>query len=105
EGPVFAAMERLEAAVDKLEAAAGADGTFLDDVVMEEVLSELKDIAQRGGISCTCGSKEWKLQVNFSSVDLFCAHCGAALRIPATTADDLEDICCKQTLLIRGRED
>lgn len=105
EQAVFAAMERLEAAVDKLEQAAGAEGTFLDDVIMHEVLSELKDIAQRGGISCACGSKEWKLQVNFSSVDLFCAHCGAALRIPAATADDLEDLCCKNTLLIRGKED
>lgn len=105
EGSVFAAMERLEGAVDKLEAAAGADGAFLDDVVMEEVLSELKEIAERGGISCTCSSKEWKLQVNFSSVDLLCAHCGAALRIPAATVDDLEDICCKHTLLIRGQGD
>ena len=70
EGPVFAAMKRLEEA----------------------------------GISCACGSKEWKLQVNFSSVDLFCARCGAALRIPAATADDLEDICCKPSLLIHGKE-
>ena len=97
-------MKRLEEAVDKLEAAAGAEGTFIDDVIMHEVLSEIRDIAQRGGISCACGSKEWKLQVNFSSVDLFCARCGAALRIPAATADDLEDICCKPSLLIHGKE-
>ena len=104
EGPVFAAMKRLEEAVDKLEAAAGAEGTFIDDVIMHEVLSEIRDIAQRGGNTCACGSKEWKLQVNFSSVDLFCARCGAALRIPAATADDLEDICCKPSLLIHGKE-
>lgn len=103
EGPVFAAMKRLEEAVDKLEAAAGEKGTFLDEVIMQEVLSELRDIAQRGGISCTCGSREWKLQVNFSSVDLICGHCGRALRIPAATADDLEDLCCKNTLLIKGK--
>lgn len=104
EGPVFAAMERLEEAVDKLEAAAGEKGTFLDEIIMHEILSELRDIAQRGGISCTCGSKEWRLQVNFSSVDLICGHCGRALRIPAATADDLEDLCCKNTLLIKGKE-
>ena len=103
EGPVFAAMERLEEAVDKMEAAAGEKWTFLDEIIMHEVLSELRDIAQRGGVSCTCGSKSWKLQVNFSSVDLICAQCGAALRIPAATADDLEDLCCKPTLLIRGK--
>ncbi|WP_276856302.1 hypothetical protein [Intestinimonas timonensis] len=104
EGPVFAAMERLEEAVDKLEAAAGEKGTFLDEIIMHEILSELRDIAQRGGISCTCGSKKWRLQVNFSSVDLICGHCGRALRIPAATADDLEDLCCKNTLLIKGKE-
>lgn len=104
EGPVFAAMERLEEAVDKLEAAAGEKGAFLDEIIMHEILSELRDIAQRGGISCTCGSKEWRLQVNFSSVDLICGHCGRALRIPAATADDLEDLCCKNTLLIKGKE-
>lgn len=104
EGPVFAAMERLEEAVDQLEAAAGEKGTFLDEIIMHEILSELRDIAQRGGISCTCGSKEWRLQVNFSSVDLICGHCGRALRIPAATADDLEDLCCKNTLLIKGKE-
>ena len=65
EGAVFAAMRRLEETVDKLEASAGAEGTFLDDIIMHEVLSELRDIAQRGG--------------------------------------DLEDLCCKNTLVIRGR--
>ena len=44
-----------------------------------------------------------KLQVNFSSVDLFGARCGAASDL-AATADDLEDICCKPSLLIHGKE-
>ena len=100
---IYRQLERLEEAVDKMEAAAGEKGTFLDEIIMHEVLSELRDIAQRGGISCTCGSREWKLQVNFSSVDLICGHCGRALRIPAATADDLEDLCCKNTLLIKGK--
>jgi hypothetical protein len=104
EGPVFAAMQRLEEAVDKLEAEAGEKGAFLDEIVMHEVLSELKEIAQRDGISCTCGSHQWKLQVNYSSIDLFCAQCGAAMRIPAATASDIDDICCKTKLLIHGKE-
>lgn len=103
EEPIFAAMKRLEETVDQLEAAAGADGSFLNQLVMEEVLSELKEIAQRGGISCTCGSREWKLQINFSSVELFCAKCGAALKIPAVTMSDVEDICCQNTLTIHGK--
>ena len=103
EGAVFAALKRLEEAADKLEARGGEKGAFLDELVMHEVLSEIKDIAQRGGISCTCGSRDWKLQVNYSSIDLFCADCGGAMRIPAATADDIDDICCKDKLVIRGQ--
>ena len=104
EEAVFAATRRLEEALDKLEAEAGERGAFLDEIIMHEVLSELKEIAQRGGISCTCGSKEWKLQVNYSSVDLICARCGGALRLPAATASDLEDLCCRYTLTIKKKD-
>ena len=104
EGPVYAATARLEQAVDKLGADAADQGAFLDSLVMEEVLSELKDIAKRDGISCTCGSRWWSFQVNFSSVDLICQDCGAQMRIPAATADDIDDICYKDKILIRGKD-
>ena len=77
---------------------------FLDEIVMHEVLSEIKDIAKRGDISCACGSKKWTFQLNYSSVDLICAECGAEMRIPAATADDIDDICCKTKLLIHGKD-
>lgn len=101
EGPVFAAVRRLEEAVDKLEREAGERGNFLDELVMHEVLSELKEIAARGGISCQCGSKEWKLRINYSSIELLCPNCGGVARIGAATASDIEDICCKNTIEIR----
>ena len=104
EEPVFAAMKRLEETLDVLETEAGAEGTFLNDLVMEEILGELRDIGLRDGISCTCGCRDWKLKINYSSVELFCARCGGALKLPAATMSDLEDLCCKPTLLIRGEE-
>lgn len=104
EGPVYAATARLEQAVDKLGAETAKDGAFLDEIVMEEVLSELRDIAARDGISCTCGSRRWTFQVNFSSVDVICQDCGAQIRLPAATADDIDDLCCKNTILIRGKD-
>lgn len=103
EDSIFAAMPRLEESVDKLEMAQASEGMFLDDVIMQECLEELKDIAERKGISCSCGSDEWLLKVNFSTVDLTCPHCGGALRVPTATADDLEDLCCKHTLQIQSR--
>ena len=82
-------------------AASGLDCCY----VGEEVLSEIRDIAKRDGISCTCGSKKWTFQVNYSSVDLICTQCGAQVRIPAATADDIDDICCKTNIVIRGKQD
>lgn len=102
EEPVFAAMRRLEETVDALEAEAGAQGAFLNTMVMEEILGELRDIGQRDGISCTCGSHRWKMKINYSSVEIFCADCGGALKIPAATLSDIEDLCCKPVLTIRG---
>ena len=105
EGPVYAATARLERAVDKLgEDAAAGSRAFLDGMVMEEIFSELKDIAARGGVSCACGSRAWGFEVQFSAVELYCRECGGRLRIPAATADDIDDLCCKTSILIRGNE-
>jgi hypothetical protein len=112
EEPVFAAMKRLEEAMDQVDAqeekeqeeeadeAPHQPGTFLNDLVMTEVLGELKDIAARGGISCQCGSKEWRMRIHYSSLELVCVGCGGSLRIPAATQSDLTDLCCKDRLTI-----
>ena len=107
EGHVFRAMEQLEQAVDKLRLDGQTErrGTFLDDVVMEETLAELKDIAARGGVKCGCGSMDYRVKVRYSSVDLVCARCGAALRLPAATQDDLAALCARDSLTIPGRKD
>ena len=75
-------------------AAEGA--AFLDEIVMHEVLSEIKDIAATGRHLLRLRQPgSGRFQVNYSSVDLICAQCGAQMRIPAATADDIDDICCK----------
>lgn len=77
---------------------------FLDNVIMYEVLSELRDIAARpGGISCGCGSTEYGMTVRRSAVDLECKRCGAKLRISAATDRDLDDLCCHMKLVIPGK--
>ena len=79
EQDVRRAMENLALRVEKDK---GADGeAFTDSVIMYEVLSELKDIAARGGISCTCGSTRYTVQVRRGAVDLVCADCGGRLRL------------------------
>ena len=61
EQQVRRAMEELALRVEKEKA--GGEEAFTDNVIMYEVLSELKDIAARDGISCTCGSHKYSMAV------------------------------------------
>lgn len=99
-GPVFRALRRLEEAAQQAQEQSGEERAFLNPVIMTEMMEELRDIAARGGISCACGAKEYRIQVGYSSIELQCASCGAKLRLPAATGEDLEDLCCKSTLLL-----
>ncbi len=107
EDQVFRAMEKLEQAVDKLRLDEQTDrrGAFLDEVVMGEVLAELKDMAARGSVRCACGCGQYGVKVGYSSVDLVCARCGAALRLSAATQDDLADLCARDGLVIPGEKE
>lgn len=105
EQAVFGALRRLEEAAAQIGEKSDEEGGFLNEAIMTEVLGELKDIAARDGISCRCGSKQYKIKVLYSSVELECAQCGAKLRLPAATGEDLEDLCCHYTLLIDGKEE
>lgn len=99
---VQSALRDLELAIQKRKDASG--GAFVDSVIMYEVLSELRDIAARGGISCTCGEKSCAMEVHGTAVDLVCRRCGGRLRIPAVTDEDLDRLCCQYTLTIKGNE-
>ena len=77
---------------------------FVDNVIMYEVLSELKDIAAREkGITCACGSSRYGMEIRRSAVGLVCRDCGAKLRVPAATDRDLDDLCCHMKLVIPGK--
>lgn len=107
EDAVFQAMEELEAAVDKLrlDDAMQTRGAFLDEVVMGEVLAELRDLAARKAIRCGCGSADYGVKVGYSAVELVCARCGAALRLSAATPDDLDRLCAQMSLTIPGKKE
>lgn len=104
EDAVFGALKRLEEAALQVKEKPEERGDQLNEMVMTEVLSELRDIAARGGVSCSCGSKDYKVKIHYSSVELECANCGSVLRLPAATGEDLADLCCQYTLLIGGKE-
>ena len=94
---ILAEKEKQQKDSEKAEA-------FVDNVIMYEVLSELKDIAAREkGITCSCGSSRYGMEIRRSAVDLVCRDCGAKLRVPAATDRDLDDLCCHMKLVIPGK--
>ena len=96
---VRSALEKLALSAQRRE----EGEAFTNDTIMYEILSELKDIAARGGISCSCGSSRYTMEVLGGAVDLICQDCGGRLRLPAATDGDLDDLCCHYTLTIKGR--
>jgi len=104
EGSVEKHLRTLEVLAEKEKQNQENGGEpFLDSVIMYEVLSELKEIAAReNGITCGCGSHDYTMDIRRSAVDLSCKDCGAKLRIPAATEDDLDDLCCHLRLKIPG---
>lgn len=103
DGRVSAGMRELAITADKIKAQKEDPQAFVDNVIMYEILSELKDIAGRGGISCACGSKQYNVEVRPGAVDLICGACGAKLRLDAATDDDLDRLCCRDRLEIPGK--
>ena len=106
EGIVEKNLRELAILAEKEKQQEGEDQeAFLDNVIMYEVLSELKDIAARDrGITCACGSGRYGMEIRRSAVDLVCRDCGAKLRIPAATDRDLDDLCCHLKLVIPGQK-
>ena len=106
EGTVEKNLRELVILAEKEKRQQGEEGqeAFVDNVIMYEVLSELKDIASRErGITCACGSIRYGMEIRRSAVDLICRECGAKLRVPAATDRDLDDLCCHMKLVIPGR--
>ena len=103
EGFVEKNLRELNILVQKEKQQEEGEEAFLDNVIMYEVLSELKDIAARPeGITCRCGCKDYSMTIRRSAVDLQCKGCGAKLRINAATDRDLDDLCCHMKLVIPG---
>ena len=101
ESQVMARTEELAIRVDKERSEQRE--AFTDNVIMYEVLSELRAIASRGGVQCGCGSSDYGIHVRRDAVDLTCSRCGARLRIPAATDEDLDRLCCQMKLVIPGK--
>ena len=104
EGVVEKHLRELETVAEKEKARQDDPEVFVDSVIMYEVLSELKEIAARPrGIVCACGSERYGMEIRRGAVDLACRDCGAKLRIPAATDEDLDDLCCHMKLTIPGK--
>lgn len=104
EGTVEHHLREAGIAISKEKAQTEHPEAFTDNVIMYEFLSELRDIAARpDGITCGCGSHEYRMEIRRDAVELICKTCGAKLRLSAATDRDLDDLCCHMKLVIPGK--
>lgn len=95
EQQVRRAMEELALRVEKEKA--GGEEAFTDNVIMYEVLSELKDIAARTASPVPAAAISTPWRVRRGAVELICGDCGGRLRLNAATDRDLDDLCCQMS--------
>jgi hypothetical protein len=72
EGTVEKNLRELAILAEKEKQQQGSEEqeAFVDNVIMYEVLSELKDIAARSnGITCACGSHQYGMEIRRSAVE------------------------------------
>ena len=72
------------------------------------VLRDLRVILeeQGGGTICADTAAVWTAESREgygAAVDLVCTECGGRMRLPAATDEDLDQLCCRYTLTIKGR--
>lgn len=57
--------------------------------IMLDVLNRVHDIAEKGGVTCRCGSPAIQADIMPHSIELYCLTCGAYQLIPAQGETDL----------------
>ncbi|RDV84533.1 hypothetical protein [Ammonifex thiophilus] len=78
--------EELEALIEEL---GGAD-YFVNPEVMFEVLYQVEELAEEGGIYCPCGRDEVEVEILPDRLVLRCRACGRKLAVPARSQSDLQ---------------
>lgn len=74
----------------------GADNE--NSQVLLAVLNRVHDIAEFGGVYCTCGSVSIKAKVLTSSIELRCQSCGAYVTLAARSEVDLARLDAAKTI-------
>ncbi|VBB06371.1 Hypothetical protein LUCI_1602 [Lucifera butyrica] len=86
-------IEHYKQACEDLFREANYDEDDVDDPqLMFEMLNQLHDIAEKGGLQCSCGSIDIEAQVFPECIDLWCRQCGGHLTVRAGDEADLARI-------------
>lgn len=74
----------------------GADNE--NSQVLLEVLNKVHDIAENGGVHCSCGSSAIRARVLASCIELRCQACGASVTLDARNEMDLARLADIKTI-------
>lgn len=71
--------------------------------IMFEILNKVHDIAEKGGVFCSCGNADIEAQVGRDCIELICGKCGGHRTIPAGSEADLLRIASLETIELAAK--
>ncbi len=98
ESKIMEMISRQEQELEELVNEFGCDGYFNNSEIMYEVLSQLYEIAGRGGLYCQCGNHKIDVDLFPDCLELQCKNCDSVNIIYAETEEDLNVILQVDTI-------
>lgn len=96
-------LDAIEAELEKMLDHFGYECHFKNSHVMLYALNRIHDIAEKGGITCSCGSRDVDLNLLEDRVVLICGHCGGTRAIQASSNRHLRSLVRSRSIRIGSR--
>jgi hypothetical protein len=98
--PVRKKVDSLEEEYDELIDMYGYESYFKNTQVMFDSLNKIHDIAEKGNLSCECGSTGIELVLLSDRILLKCVKCSTSILFRAATNEDLKYILTRRHILL-----
>lgn len=99
---VKSAIMKQEKSLQQMAADLGVADYFENPEIMYEVLERLRQLAESGALSCTCGSHQINVEVFPDRVELRCESCDHSCTYYAESDNDLDNVKRFDNIQIEG---
>lgn len=97
------AMREMEQSIEEMALELGYDEYFENPDVMYNILERLYNIAEKGYLTCQCGSTDIEMEIFPDRVELQCESCTSVDNIPAAMPQDESRVERMDKLLLTPR--